>query len=180
MNCILCETISVTVYNGMPFCSKCITEQCSTMRNIEQITTLPATLPIEVLPYLFIGDKQSVVNKDELDKLAITKIIVCGKGLRIPEKMHDGIDYLFLEIDDSLEQNLSFSIKLANNFIGNCNKNVLVHCYSGISRSASIVISHLMKMSNTTYGDAYLYLKQKSSRIQPNSNFEKQLRSINN
>lgn len=142
----------------MPFCSNCIIEQCATMHHIEQTTTQLATLPINVLPYLFIGDKQSTIDKTELDNLSITKIIVCGKGLRIPEKMHDGIDYLFLEIDDSLEQDLSFSIKLANNFIGNCDKNVLVHCYSGISRSASIVISHLMKTTNMSYDDAFLFI----------------------
>lgn len=180
MNCILCQSCATIAHNELYFCAKCFSEQCDTLRNIEKSTVVEATVPIKVLDYLFIGDKESAIDRKCLDDLLIRKIIVCGKGLRNPDTMHHGISYLFLEIDDSLEQDLSTSITLANKFIGNASQNVLVHCYSGISRSASIVIAHLMSSLNVTYMQAFNMLKAKSDRIHPNSNFENQLISNHN
>jgi atypical dual specificity phosphatase/dual specificity phosphatase 12 len=51
----------------------------------------------------------------------------------------------------------------------------LVHCYAGISRSASIIISYLMKKYNWSYEKAYNYVKNKRPIINPNRGFKKQL-----
>jgi protein-tyrosine phosphatase len=45
-----------------------------------------------------------------------------------------------------------------------------------MSRSASIIISYLMKSKNWKYDEAYSYVKQKRSLINPNSGFVTKLK----
>ncbi len=47
-------------------------------------------------------------------------------------------------------------------------KRVLVHCRAGRSRSASIVISYLMKKKGMTLKEAYLLVKEQKPDIRPN------------
>ena len=49
--------------------------------------------------------------------------------------------------------------------------NVLVHCFAGVSRSASIIIAYLMKEKNNTYKEAFSFVKAKRSIIDPNFGF---------
>ena len=52
---------------------------------------------------------------------------------------------------------------------------VLVHCYAGVSRSASVVIAYLMNQHGMSLKDAYQYVKNKRYFIKPNEGFRKQL-----
>jgi len=54
-------------------------------------------------------------------------------------------------------------------------KRILFHCFAGISRSSSMCIAYLGKISNTSYTDTYNYVKSKRPCIQPNSGFVKNL-----
>lgn len=58
------------------------------------------------------------------------------------------------------------------------NENILVHCMSGKSRSASVVIYYIMKKFGKTYEDSYNYVKNKRKCIEPNRGFIKQLQNI--
>ena len=53
---------------------------------------------------------------------------------------------------------------------------VLVHCYVGASRSASIVIGYLMKTERMRYREALAYLQMIRPEVYPNDGFEKQLK----
>lgn len=54
--------------------------------------------------------------------------------------------------------------------------NVLVHCRSGVSRSATLVIAYCMKVRGATVDQAYLYLKRKRPLVSPISGFHRQLK----
>ena len=54
--------------------------------------------------------------------------------------------------------------------------NVLVHCYAGVSRSASIVIAYLMKKNNWNFDKSFNFVKEIRGCVCPNSGFQKQLR----
>ena len=54
--------------------------------------------------------------------------------------------------------------------------NVLVHCYAGISRSASAVIAYLMHKNGWSYEKALLHCRARREVTNPNTGFAQQLR----
>lgn len=54
---------------------------------------------------------------------------------------------------------------------------VLVHCYLGRSRSATIVLAYLMARRQMRLADALAFLKQIRPQIEPNSGFHRQLQA---
>jgi hypothetical protein len=55
---------------------------------------------------------------------------------------------------------------------------VLVHCWAGISRSASLVIAYLMKQHAVTADEALTRLRKKRPIVDPNDGFMAQLRAL--
>jgi len=132
--------------------------------------------PTKITDNVYIGSINSV-NKDKLNELNINHIIVAGKNL--VNNNHNGFNILELLMDDSFEQELISNVKLANNYLNSIHdSNVLIHCYSGISRSGSILIGYLMNKNNISYDDAYNFVKKIYPKVFPNENFEKQLRNF--
>ncbi|CAK56209.1 unnamed protein product (macronuclear) [Paramecium tetraurelia] len=58
--------------------------------------------------------------------------------------------------------------------------NVLVHCYAGISRSASLVVAYLIKYHNYTTLTAVRFLQKSRPIIEPNDGFIAQLKEYEN
>lgn len=56
------------------------------------------------------------------------------------------------------------------------NKNILVHCMAGVSRSVSVVAYYLMKKKALSYEDALNIIKQKRKIARPNDSFRSQLK----
>jgi protein-tyrosine phosphatase len=54
--------------------------------------------------------------------------------------------------------------------------NVYVHCFAGISRSSTIVISYLMKKYGWSLAEAYSLTKKKRKYVDPNPGFMRELR----
>ena len=99
---------------------------------------------------LFLGDVNDAKNVEALRKEGITHIISCCPERRemIPEV--EGICYLYVDVADKIGQDISSYFDVTFKFIENALREseftkVLVHCASGISRSATIVISFLMR-----------------------------------
>lgn len=55
------------------------------------------------------------------------------------------------------------------------NRSILVHCNAGLSRSATIVVSYLMKKTGWSLEDALIYTIHKRPCVQPNEGFLLQL-----
>ena len=82
------------------------------------------------------------------------------------------IDYLKLDIEDKSHQSLVEYFDEVTAFIRKDRMtNVLVHCRSGMSRSASLVIAYIMKTKGASCQDAYEYVKHKRSIVLPNEGF---------
>jgi hypothetical protein len=85
------------------------------------------------------------------------------------------IKYLRVPIYDDCTYHISNYIKEAMDFIDNaCNNkngNILIHCYMGSSRSASIVLAYLIYKYNYSLSDALLFLKDKRNIVNINVNF---------
>lgn len=81
---------------------------------------------------------------------------------------------LLQQISDDEETNISSIFAEACNFIDHVEKiggKVLVHCFEGRSRSATMVIAYLMLRKNFTLLDAWSTLKRAHRRAQPNDGF---------
>ena len=115
-------------------------------------------------------------NLNKLKEYNITYIINCTK-YKLPN--FKNITYMNIPIDDTSNQNIEQYFDSSYNFIENAvntNNNILVHCFAGRSRSASILIAYFMKKNNWSYDLAYQYLKEKRQIIKPNIFFIKELK----
>jgi len=50
---------------------------------------------------------------------------------------------------------------------------VLVHCFAGVSRSATIVIAYLMQEHGLTLTDALMHVRKQRYFINPNDGFRR-------
>jgi protein-tyrosine phosphatase len=74
---------------------------------------------------------------------------------------------LYLPIDDSPQQELSQFFDVSFQFIDkNIERtNVLVHCYSGVSRSAAIIAAYLIKKYSFTLKESIILLRNNKKRV---------------
>ncbi len=141
---------------------------------------------------IFIGNAYSVIGNyatKEEDIISKENIRVVISALTeeeyddymIAKEDFSDCDWYRLVIDDDKDENISqyfFKVhKIISDAI-NENKNVIVHCAAGMSRSASLVIAYLMIENNWQYEEAYNYVKRKRPIIDPNNGFIKQLKAI--
>lgn len=84
---------------------------------------------------------------------------------------HDGIEHHYVYIDDDEGEPISEHFEECVDFIDSIDGAVLVHCYAGISRSATIVIAYLMIKRGMIYEEAIRFVQKKRSFICPNKGF---------
>lgn len=79
----------------------------------------------------------------------------------------------WIDLEDTIDSSIGKHIDDALGFIENKleDKNVLVHCHMGISRSASLVLAFLMKNFNMSLDEAYDHTVSIRSTIEPNEAF---------
>ena len=84
--------------------------------------------------------------------------------------------YMVINVLDMPFENLIRHFKTAVDFIKSAIKGggtVLVHCYAGISRSASVVIAYLMREHGLPMIDAMQYVRKRRAIIYPNPGFQR-------
>ena len=110
---------------------------------------VPAT---QINDRLYLGNAYNAINKELLDELNIGLIVNVTK--EIPNYYEDGsYEYIKIPIYDDNNASLKeYFDKTAESIIlytmNNPDKNVLVHCYMGSSRSTTIVIAYLLHQCN--------------------------------
>jgi len=99
--------------------------------------------------------------------------------LEIPIKYPNDFEHKLIIIEDFGDENIAKHFEPCIEFIDQCRSkgNVLVHCASGVSRSATIVIAYLMKKNKWKYQEALEYVRKRRNIIEPNEGFVKQLKS---
>ncbi|XP_013379348.1 dual specificity protein phosphatase 3 [Lingula anatina] len=138
----------------------------------------------EVYPGIFLGDHSLAKNKEELVSLGITHLLNAAEGTKFnqistnQEYYQDvNIKYFGIHGQDVMTFKLSKYFKEAADFIDECLKSggkIYVHCFEGVSRSATLVTSYLMLKQGQTAVDALTLLRQKRE-VMPNTGFMKQL-----
>ena len=98
-------------------------------------------------------------------------------GSNIPDvkgEVEGEIEQLVLELPDTTNAEINGHFESAQQFIDQAHKTggrILVHCYAGISRSPTIVISYLMKFHGMRYLEALQFVLDKRSIVDPNLGF---------
>jgi protein-tyrosine phosphatase len=108
---------------------------------------------------------------DKLKSLGIEQILTVGIDLEPHE--NDRFRTYKIDVSDVENENISMYFSTASKFISG--GKTLVHCRAGVSRSASIVIAHLMATRRWSVNRAIQYVRQRRAIIKPNPGFIKQL-----
>ena len=144
--------------------------------------------PTKIIDNLYLG---SAFNAASFYKLKNNNIkLIINVTNSISKYYPDDFQYLKYEIEDN--NNDSISEFLVNSYINikrfqknNPESNILVHCFAGASRSASIILYYLVienRKNNINYSleDALDYLKEKRIIINPTQKFINELKNITN
>ena len=141
---------------------------------------------------IFIGNVHSVIgnystNDDDILSEINIKVVISAlteeeyEDYMIGEQDFHNIEWHRLVVDDDKDEKISQYFFEVHNIINKAlveNKNVIVHCAAGISRSSSLVIAYLMIENRWSYEEAYNYVRSKRSIINPNIGFVKQLKAL--
>lgn len=114
-----------------------------------------------------------------LKRLGITHVLTVGDALRQPYP--DDFGYYLVVIADTpeaeIEKHFSECLGFLDRvFASDPQHRALVHCYAGVSRSASIVIAYLVHSLHMRYPEAFEHVRKARHFILPNKGFRKQLR----
>jgi len=148
-------------------------------------------VPNEIATCLYLGGLSAALNREELVRLKITRVVNCCPREKLAvtssssvtqaefDQLND-IERLLIDIVDDQQQDLTeaFAKSFAFIDIGLAEKrNVLIHCRQGVSRSASLATHYLMVSRNVSYDEALAIIRKGRPIATPNVNFERQLRA---
>lgn len=112
----------------------------------------------EIVPNLFIGNIDDANDIEKIKKNDIKGILNCA--IECQNRIYGNVEIYKLGLKDDLDENLNNHLDAAldyiNKFVRN-EKNILVHCHKGRSRSVAVVIAYIMKYGNDR---SYLSIKQ--------------------
>ena len=134
-----------------------------------------------IIDNLFLGNACDASYYYKLKENNISSIVNVTN--EIPNYFKNDFNYFKISINDCNQE--SFTNKQFNdilNFIETTqknkpNENILIHCYMGSSRSATIVILYLMKQYNMSLEKAIHFIKSKRDIININTTFLTNLRN---
>ncbi|CAL8080718.1 unnamed protein product [Orchesella dallaii] len=132
---------------------------------------------------LYLGNKDTACDIQWLKHHSITHILTID-SCPLPTKITDlpFVKTKYLQVTDMAHEDILQYFEETNRFIQQsiCNEvipgNVLVHCYYGVSRSATIVLAYLMHKYNISLEEALERVKSKREAIGPNHGFISQLK----
>ena len=130
----------------------------------------------EIVEGVYIGSFADAKNKQFLAAQRITHILSAAWELApaFPTKF----EYFHVKMSDKPDFDLHKHLEVAVEFVHAAKEKggrVLVHCYAGISRSASIVIAYLIKYHGLAFEAAMALCQQKRPQVKPNAGFQTKL-----
>ncbi|XWS51488.1 hypothetical protein CRYUN_Cryun12cG0180700 [Craigia yunnanensis] len=132
--------------------------------------------PSLITSSLFIGGALAARSVYTLQHFGVTHILcLCSNEIGQSDSQYrDLFEYKNFSICDNEDSNISSIFEEACDFIDHVEQiggKVLVHCFEGKSRSATVVIAYLMLRKNLTLLEAWNALKRVHRRAQPNDGF---------
>ncbi|PSR89420.1 Dual specificity protein like [Actinidia chinensis var. chinensis] len=134
--------------------------------------------PSAISDGLFIGGALAARSVYTLQHLGITHILcLCSNEIGQSDSQYPELfEYRNFSICDDEDANISNIFEESHDFIDHVEQTggkVLVHCFEGRSRSATVVLAYLMLRKKLTLLEAWNKLKRVHRRAQPNDGFAK-------
>lgn len=127
---------------------------------------------------LYLGSLSAARDIATITKFNITHILTID-SCPLPRKILDlkHLTTKYVQLSDQPHEDLLSHLDDTYNFIseGLVQGAVLVHCYFGVSRSATLVIAFTMKKYQLTFIEALNRVKAQRSQVHPNQGFANQL-----
>lgn len=129
---------------------------------------------------VFIGNDAGARNLHKLKRIGITHIINCAGELRNyhPSDFH----YLSLDLQDRNDDIMRYLERTYRYILyalkSNPKNKVLIHCFAGVSRSASIATYYLMRKNKIPFSSALQILRGKRQIVSPNQFYTRQLQDV--
>ena len=135
-----------------------------------------------VAPYnLWIGSKGDSANVTAARRRGIGLVVNCTRD--IPRHLA-GVRFLRVPVDDAQDEGGTFLAHLPRIVAAidqhlSAGQGVLVHCYAGVSRSASVVAAYLMAKEGLTPAQAMARIRRlKPETFQPSPTFLRPLQAF--
>ncbi|XP_055609197.1 dual specificity protein phosphatase MPK-4 [Uranotaenia lowii] len=134
----------------------------------------------EIEPGLWLGNATAAADLPTLEKLAIRSVLTidsCPLPAHVTE--NPTLRTKYIQASDVPREDLIKHFEDTNKFIKESlaeERNILVHCYFGVSRSATIVIAYLMEKYRIGFDAALHRVKSKRRFVMPNPGFINQLK----
>jgi dual specificity phosphatase 12 len=146
----------------------------------------------QIIPHLYISNWNYSNTPEQIQKNKIKAVITLETRPKpdyiLQYYKKNNIDFMYININDMPNDNICQYLDFSYNFIQKYiskGENVLVHCWAGISRSATIVLNYIYRDNMTQYskGDCVYcrvkniikYMRTKRSIINPNPGFIEQI-----
>jgi hypothetical protein len=121
----------------------------------------------KILDGLYLSNAETANDHEYLKSLGIKQILTIGKELT--PHINPDFECIFIPIDDCINENISKYFNIAYSFIEKAP--TLVHCYAGISRSATLVINYVMRKKNMHLNEALEFVRNVRPIVRPNKGF---------
>lgn len=128
---------------------------------------------------LYLGNLTAATDIPTLTKYGITHILTIDT-VPLPRSILDlkHITTKYIQLCDLPKEDLLSYFEDTQAFIDSAvsTGKILIHCYFGVSRSATITIAYIMQKYKLGYSDAFQKVKNKRSIVYPNQGFVAQLK----
>ncbi|THU86236.1 phosphatases II [Dendrothele bispora CBS 962.96] len=133
-----------------------------------------------IVPRVYISDYTTASSRDQLSELGITHVV---SVLELDPVIPDSIpkeNRLHISVLDRPDADILVHLERTTEFIKNAldaaaKNRVLVHCFQGISRSATVVCAYLIATLRMQAPDAIALVHSKREIVNPNLGFRQQL-----
>lgn len=184
---LYCSNCNIKYYTDQPesLCYMCKWTQsikpdipcqtCNAPSGPQCSNCLFSTIINKIDDQVYLSDCVAARQYSYLHHCGIKQILSIGAELQ----EHETLDFnlLHIKIHDHEDVQIKDYFDQAYHFINKAP--TLVHCYAGISRSATIVIAYLMKKYQMPFDTAFSVCKNMRPMIMPNPGFIKQLQEYN-
>ena len=132
--------------------------------------------PTKIVDNIYLGNAYNASNFNQLDELNINTIINVTNEIPNYFDNIQEYDYLKININDTNSDSIKNFFEESNQYIKNIqqqkpDKNILIHCYMGSSRSATILTAYLLKNFNLNPKQAFSLLQEKRPVVNINTQF---------